>query len=85
MYLVLGIFWFIVGVGLLTLPINLRGLIGEPITNSKPLGALALVLSFYNLIRYRIIAARKAALDEYYAEQVKQRLGRRPIKDCQRR
>ncbi len=80
MYRVLGIFWFIVGVGLLTLPWTLPSMADSPImANRAPLGALAFVLSFYNTIRWRMIAARIAADEKERTEQIRQRFGRGPI------
>lgn len=79
-YRLLGVFWFAVAIALLTLPWTLPNLAEFPImANRVALGAFAFGLSCYNMIRYRMIAARKAALDEEYAERVKQRLGRGPI------
>ncbi|MSU78161.1 MAG: hypothetical protein EXS16_08700 [Gemmataceae bacterium] len=80
MYRPLGIFWFAVGVGLLTLQWTMPTMAEYPMmVNRVPLGALALTLSFYNTIRWRMLAARIAAREQEHAEQVKQRFGHGPI------
>jgi hypothetical protein len=79
-YRFLSFFWLILGSGLLFLPWLYPDLSSIPrMENHVALGALCFALSIYNMVRWRMGAARERARQEEMEEALRRRRSERPV------